>query len=106
MDDRERITEAERAEAGGSLVTESGASRALGPIPGPPPPAVDATDPISPQTHRAGGTYAEGDYSPAARRSTVHLDQLDPEPGAREESVSGLASAQGGPAPTDADSGH
>lgn len=46
-----------------------------------PPPSIDPPDPAAPLSHEAGGTYAKGDFSPAARRSQAHLDQLERQPG-------------------------
>jgi hypothetical protein len=61
------------------------------------PPQVSADDPIAPDTHVVGGTYAEGDYSPAARRSTFHVDQLVTSP--PEELKSGFGEAEGDEGP-------
>jgi hypothetical protein len=46
-----------------------------------PPPSMDPPDPASALSHEAGGTYAKGDFSPAARRSEARLDQLERQPG-------------------------
>ena len=61
------------------------------------PPHVSPADPIAPQTHNAGGTYAEADFSPAAQRSSFHRDQLEPGPHKRvdtPEKGSGFEGAQ------------
>jgi hypothetical protein len=46
-----------------------------------PPPSIDPADPASALSHEAGGTYAKGDFSPAARRSEARQDQLERQPG-------------------------
>jgi hypothetical protein len=46
-----------------------------------PPPSIDPPDPASAISHEAGGTYAKGDFSPAARRSEARQDQLERQPG-------------------------
>ena len=70
--------------------------------------AVSADDPEAPLTHVDGGTYAKGDYSPAARRSQVHQDQLEPEPGPEPERAarSTFASAQDREGPASTGGGH
>ncbi len=72
-----------------------------------PPPAVGARDPVATSTHVAGGTYDKADFSPAARRSEVHSDQREPQPGSSHdrETRSGFEAAQGleGPAGSDVD---
>jgi len=44
------------------------------------PPQVSPNDPIAPETHNAGGTYAEADFSPAAQRSHFQTEQYIPGP--------------------------
>lgn len=67
-----------------------------------PPPAISADDPVASLTHEDGGTYAKQDFSRAARRSEVHQDQLEPQPGSDEarahRSTFAAASGQEGPA--------
>jgi hypothetical protein len=46
-----------------------------------PSPSINPPDPASALSHEAGGTYAKGDYSPAARRSEARQDQLERQPG-------------------------
>jgi len=39
------------------------------------PPQIAGKDPVAPETHVAGGTYAPADYSPAAQRSKTQVSQ-------------------------------
>ena len=73
-----------------------------------PPPAVLPPDPVSSATHEVGGTYAKEDYSPAARRSQAHLDQLEPQPGdmADRAAHSSFAAAEGLEGPATVGGGH
>jgi hypothetical protein len=67
-----------------------------------PPPSVDPPDPVSSLSHEAGGTYAKGDFSPAARRSEARQDQLERQPGPEAEDArrSTFAEAKGREGPS------
>ncbi len=96
----------EEAVSGRSASSQGEGSRPADPQT--PPPAVDPRDPIAPATHVEGGTYAKADFSPAARRSEVHTDQFDSQPGPAgdRETQSGFDGADGLEGPATLGGGH
>ena len=86
----------EEAVSGRSNPATTGPARNPPSAPETPPPGLSEADPIAPATHVDGGTYAKHDYSPAARRSEVHVDQLERPPGPDAEGAqhSGFATAE------------
>jgi hypothetical protein len=61
------------------------------------PPQISPADPYARETHDAGGTYAEADFSLAAQRSQFHREQFEPGPShytpGHDERRSGFADA-------------
>ena len=94
--------------SGRSSPATTGPARNPPSAPETPPPAVSEADPIAAATHVAGGTYAKEDYSPAARRSEVHVDQLErpPGPDAQGAQKSGFAAAEDLEGPASVAGGH